>query len=205
MTHPLTNDTIIASAIMPPWAKLDNVFNAEEMEQLISYCGQFKLDEGLIGSFDKLKSDKELRKSQIKMLESNAETQWIFERLNAAIFDANSFFFRFDLVGYDFLQYTEYSNFGDNYGFHTDMSYGKDGRAEPHAHRKLSFSLILSDETEYQGADLEFMVSTDEKVKCQQKKGDLILFPAWVLHRVTPIISGTRKSLVGWVTGPKFK
>jgi hypothetical protein len=30
-------------------------------------------------------------------------------------------------------------------------------------------------------------------------------FPSYMVHRVTPITSGTRKAIVAWVTGPGFK
>jgi len=36
-------------------------------------------------------------------------------------------------------------------------------------------------------------------------RGALIAFPSYVLHRVTPIESGTAKSLVIWVNGPQFR
>jgi PKHD-type hydroxylase len=36
-------------------------------------------------------------------------------------------------------------------------------------------------------------------------RGTLIAFPSYVLHRVTPIISGTRKAVVVWTTGPRFR
>ena len=35
--------------------------------------------------------------------------------------------------------------------------------------------------------------------------GTVIAFPSYVLHRVTPIESGTRKALVIWVAGPEFR
>jgi PKHD-type hydroxylase len=38
-----------------------------------------------------------------------------------------------------------------------------------------------------------------------RERGVVIAFPSYVLHRVTPITSGTRKSVVIWITGPKFK
>jgi PKHD-type hydroxylase len=36
-------------------------------------------------------------------------------------------------------------------------------------------------------------------------RGTLVAFPSYLLHRVTPITSGTRKSLVAWVSGPVFR
>ena len=36
-------------------------------------------------------------------------------------------------------------------------------------------------------------------------RGCLIAFPANVLHQVTPIRSGVRRSLVVWAVGPEFR
>ena len=36
------------------------------------------------------------------------------------------------------------------------------------------------------------------------KKGAMILFPSFLLHKVSPVTKGTRNSLVGWVRGPNF-
>jgi PKHD-type hydroxylase len=33
----------------------------------------------------------------------------------------------------------------------------------------------------------------------------IIAFPSLFLHRVTPIVSGVRKALVIWATGPAFR
>jgi predicted 2-oxoglutarate/Fe(II)-dependent dioxygenase YbiX len=35
--------------------------------------------------------------------------------------------------------------------------------------------------------------------------GSLSVFPSYQLHEVTPVESGIRRALVGWVIGPKFK
>jgi PKHD-type hydroxylase len=70
--------------------------------------------------------------------------------------------------------------------------------------RKLSMVLQLSDPSEYDGGDLEFYVQS-EPIKAEKKKGIVYVFPSWVLHRVTPVTRGTRRSLVMWIAGPKFK
>ena len=33
----------------------------------------------------------------------------------------------------------------------------------------------------------------------------VLLFPSYLLHRVKPVTKGTRRSLVLWISGPKFK
>jgi len=37
------------------------------------------------------------------------------------------------------------------------------------------------------------------------KEGDVLIFPSWVQHFVTPIKSGTRKSMTTWIMGPRYK
>ena len=39
----------------------------------------------------------------------------------------------------------------------------------------------------------------------EMRKGTLILFPSFQLHRIAPVTKGVRKSLVVWVLGPKFR
>jgi hypothetical protein len=39
----------------------------------------------------------------------------------------------------------------------------------------------------------------------RRTRGAIIAFPSFFPHRVTPIISGTRKALVVWATGPEFR
>jgi PKHD-type hydroxylase len=70
--------------------------------------------------------------------------------------------------------------------------------------RKLSFSLILSDSSEYEGGDFEILHGSFPD-KLEQKRGRILAFPSYIVHRVTPIISGSRRSIVFWALGPKFK
>ncbi len=70
--------------------------------------------------------------------------------------------------------------------------------------RKLSLSLQLSDPARYQGCDLELSYG-DGVQQAPRSRGTVIAFPSYVLHRVTPIASGTRKSLVIWASGPDFR
>ena len=57
---------------------------------------------------------------------------------------------------------------------------------------------------EYEGGDFE-IGSGGEFKKLSKKKGSGILFPSFLMHRVTPITKGVRKSLVLWVGGESYK
>jgi PKHD-type hydroxylase len=67
--------------------------------------------------------------------------------------------------------------------------------------RKISASLLLNNESEYEGGDL---IILDETVKVK-KQGTIIVFPSFMAHRVTPVTRGVRYSAVCWMAGPKWK
>jgi len=70
--------------------------------------------------------------------------------------------------------------------------------------RKLSLVLQLTDPEEYEGGDLELMTSSDP-IAVLKQRGLISVFPSFVLHRVTPVTKGTRRTLVVWACGPEFK
>ena len=73
--------------------------------------------------------------------------------------------------------------------------------------RKISVSVILNDD--YEGGDLEFLVINAkgelEICKITPAVGSAIIFPSYIMHRVTPVTKGTRYSVVAWYGGPPFK
>ena len=71
--------------------------------------------------------------------------------------------------------------------------------------RKLSFSLQLSAAKDYKGGEVEFINSAGERYFAPKQKGTLIVFDSRTKHRVRTVKSGLRKSLVGWVVGPRWK
>lgn len=136
------------------------------------------------------------RKSRICWLSYNEKTSWIFHKLFKAVDDANSARFQFDLNGFfEHLQLTKYENGGGHYDWHEDSGGGN------FSIRKLSIIVQLSDPSEYEGG--EFEVFGDGKA--EKTKGTIFVMPSFVTHKVHPITSGTRFSLVAWVSGPSFR
>ena len=70
--------------------------------------------------------------------------------------------------------------------------------------RKLSISIQLNDPSEYKGGSFEFKELL-EKEQPKLLQGSVLVFPSFLQHRVTPIISGTRYSAVTWARGPAFR
>ena len=123
------------------------------------------------------------------------------------VMDVNSQRFNYDLRGYDRneFQYAHY-NVGDFYKWHVDA---KRINKEPFT-RKLSFSLVLNDD--YEGGVLEIATqnspTSDPPYNVYQvprQRATLIVFPSHLLHRVTPVTHGIRKSIVGWFVGPPLR
>tara|TARA_R100000655_G_scaffold51115_1_gene88739 strand:+ start:642 stop:1175 length:534 start_codon:yes stop_codon:yes gene_type:complete len=99
----------------------------------------------------------------------------------------------YNLTGMFPFQYSVY-NKDDHYDWHVDKRPVNQGEPE----KKLSFSLMLNND--YKGGELEFKDS-DESISLSLNKGDMVIFPSDLLHRVKPVLDGTRISLVGWLIG----
>jgi len=190
------------SQITFPYVTWDGSFSNEELDRIISYCDSAGTERGVtFGSSTKEEVEKH-RISNVKFHERNEETAWIFDKLNFIIQAANEQFYNFHLNGYPSFQYTTYDANG-RYDWHTDMSFGSkfDGDAEP---RKLSLTLLLNDE--FEGGQFQINNGKEESpIDVPIHKGRAVLFPSFMIHRVTPVTKGIRKSIVVWVLGPKFR
>lgn len=179
------------------WAYAPNCFTAEECDSIINLGSKLNLKEGMID--DGLSKNDDIRKSNVAFFDPKEEsTQWIFRRVTDFVNAINSKLWGYDLHYIETLQFTTYKDTNDFYGKHTDqMSTGIH-------YRKLSFSVQLSAPNAYEGADL-LMYFLDKPTPVNNQRGNIIFFPSFVLHEVTPLIKGERYSLVGWVCGPPFK
>jgi PKHD-type hydroxylase len=68
--------------------------------------------------------------------------------------------------------------------------------------RKISMTLLLSPENQFEGGDLELM--TPGK-KAKLKQGHAVIFASFINHRVAPVTRGVRQSLVMWFGGTPFR
>jgi len=68
--------------------------------------------------------------------------------------------------------------------------------------RKISMTLLLSPENQFEGGDLELMAKGK---RAKLKQGHAIIFASFLNHRVAPVTRGVRQSLVMWFGGTPFK
>jgi len=142
----------------------------------------------------------EVRRSPISWIRSDvADNRWIFERLAANITNINDQFFNYELTDIQSLQFTSYDAKEKGfYGKHIDMMYKGTGT------RKLSVTIQLSDDKDYEGGDLLLHYKNEPDIGFRNL-GTATFFPSWMLHEVTPVTKGKRYSLVAWIQGPRFK
>jgi PKHD-type hydroxylase len=181
------------------------------------------------------KFDDEMKDSQIDSGAVNKEkrnshnawvptTHWLGGFMWHYIQRANRENFLYDLTAVDgeAMQYTRYSE-GQFYGWHNDSDLP--GHYKPissntnnleemigdylHTNteyiRKLSFVLQLSNPDDYEGGNLQLMDEEGASYIAPRQQGTVILFDSRTQHRVQKVRSGVRKSIVGWVVGPRWK
>jgi len=143
---------------------------------------------------------KKIRRSQLSWLNKTQDTAWVFEKLGHIASSLNAQYYRFDLTGFgEPIQLTNYDQSEQGmYGWHVD--YG--GRIN--ISRKLSLVLQLTDPSQYEGGNLQ-VTTGGQPQTVRKQRGLVAAFPSYVLHQVTPVTSGSRQSLVAWVSGPPFK
>lgn len=175
------------------WAWWDNAFTEEELDLLQDLAKK----SSEIAQVGEKVENLDVRRTRISWLDYSEDNSWVFERLESVVQQVNKQYFNFKLDGFgEPFQLAEYdSEVKGHYEWHSDASKGYI--------RKLSCSLQLTDPEEYTGGDLQLMLSgniTDVK----KKRGLITFFPSWTVHRVTPVLTGSRQSLVSWITGPDF-
>ena len=185
-----------------PFTTWENGFTSEELDKLVAYGdAQVKLKATVGGSTEE-DDIKAIRESIVSWLSCQSETEWFFNRLSWITRQLNGQFYKFDLYGFcEDMQFTVYNGeTNGHYTWHVDAG-AKDSSMPP---RKFSLVLQLSDPTDYEGGDLQVFTSA-EPTSITKKRGLIAAFPSYTLHRVTPITSGIRKTLVVWASGPSFK
>ena len=143
-------------------------------------------------------SSLEIRKSNVSFLH-DASWDWLYEKLSSAVKYANVNNYSKVLYGISPLQYTEYDSvYKGFYKPHVD----NERDINTGLYRSLSFTLQLTDGDTYTGGDVK-IYSNNMCYVASRKMGVLTFFDSNILHEVTPVTSGFRKSLVGWVLGPR--
>ena len=118
----------------------------------------------------------EYRKSTVTWLPDEQRSLWLYDKISELAHTANTNMWNYEIWGYN----DQISN------------------------RKLSCVIQLSDPNDYEGGDLQ-LNNGSGVITIEKKKGRIIFFSSFVLHRVTPVTEGTRISLVTWLSGKNLR
>ena len=130
---------------------------------------------------------------------NNPEAVPMYKKLEEVLWMTNKRHFGFeDMCINEMAQYTEYPA-GGFYDWHMDCDLIM--AKEPPV-RKISMTLVLSAENEFEGGGLE--IAKPNQIY-KPKQGHAIFFASFINHRVVPVTRGIRKSLVMWFGGEPFK
>lgn len=177
-----------------------NFLSSSECDIISEKCIEYGFENAKIRMKNKTSGmDSDIRVSKLSYITTdNEEFYWLLDRIAQTVVKHNNEYFKFDIEGIqeDF-QFTQYNAPDGHYSYHTDkLLHDKV--------RKLTIVIQLTDPINYEGGELEICLG-DTPFVVPKEQGTLVLFPSYNLHRVKPTTSGTRHSLVGWVTGRPFK
>lgn len=173
---------------------IENTFNVEELEWINNLQALYPFQEATI-----VGQNNNIRKSEIKWMHLDDRSFWVYEKISQLAKQANDDIWKFNLHSIvDAIQYTVYHEGGGHYEWHVDIG------PDLINHRKISCTIQLSDHDEYEGGDFEIWTGGEFKTMPKQK-GCAIFFPSFLMHRITPITKGIRRSLVLWVGGDSYK
>ena len=177
------------------------IFTPKQCQDIINKGHQQKAEKALVGHKEKKEGayDTKKRITTISWIPFKAmpDMYRIIERTMKQV-NGNHF-------GYEGMtitepaQFTEYPK-GGFYDWHMDAEVNC--QYEPPV-RKISMTILLSPESEFEGGDLEFMAQGNKPPQLLQ--GQAIFFCSLIRHRVSKVKKGVRKSLVMWFGGPPFK
>ena len=197
------------------------IVKPEVCDEIITDCKSLGLERALINTNNKLIpykgsefiDDPQVRKTSVCFIKDkdNKINEFIWQFIR----EANAKQFNYDLDHFQPIQFAEYKG-SENYRAFYDWHQDSDGLQKGGEVRKLSLSLPLSDPDTFEGGKLEFYnggkslpdmgeIKGEKVTKDINSQGTVIVFDSRDWHRVSPMISGVRYSIVCWTVGPNFK
>jgi len=181
--------------------KPELMFTPQECKKVIDLTNDaYPVSASIGGNRDNTKIVRNIRSAEIYNIDYEKGTQWIYDKILAAVIHANTTHFDYEIAGlHHGLQLIHYSadeKIKGHYDWHIDAGNGEVST------RKISFTCQLSDPNTYTGCELIINNHTSELVGTREC-GSIHMFPSYMPHKVSPIISGNRYALVVWIHGSR--
>jgi PKHD-type hydroxylase len=175
--------------------------SAEQVARLVSLIDEARISQGRIAPGGPGAVVSAIRSGGVQWLGADEVGEPLYSHLfTLAVVASRELGWKFDLDGITpKVQATRYAAEGrEHYSWHMDWGLG------PVQIRKVAIVVHLSDADDYEGGALQ-LTNGPRPVEAVQRSGTCTVFPAFVLHRVTPVTAGTRLGAVLWALGPSFR
>jgi PKHD-type hydroxylase len=177
----------------PYYYDFGKVFSDEECDEILGYAGEFKTP--LLDGTDI--PNESYTNTKIAQIGLNEDTFQFYNFCTQKASEANKKTWKFDLSAslepIDVIQYDA----GGSMNWHMDYGPGMISR------RKINIIVQLSDINAYDGGWLDVM--TKPVMSMSKTRGTMIAMPSFIMHRVRPVTSGIRRSMVLYCHGTHFK
>jgi PKHD-type hydroxylase len=188
------------------WQLFEKALTPEECARIVHRGMSAVPQAATVGHGGTTGVNENIRVSQTAWLpRSDAELMPIFHRLYLMGKQANAYAYGLDLDDFQEVQFTVYDSARKgHYNKHIDLNWKPDHGKERAFQRKMSMVVQLSTPESYDGGRLE-LENDPLPADTFRNQGDVIFFPSWNPHAVTPVTSGVRYSLVSWFLGPPLR
>jgi PKHD-type hydroxylase len=174
-----------------------NVFSPEECLKIIN-CPDASEKQSIYTELGKY--DPSVKDIRARYLRKTPDTLWVWDRVFNYVWKINQDYYNFNisfLTDMHILQYSESSWFD----WHIDIT-----QNEAFSTRKISVVVFLSDRTDYVGGQLLLSLNDNPiSPMADMEQGSLVAFPSYQIHKVEPVTSGERYTLVAWAHGDSFR
>lgn len=179
------------------WWKWDSAVDVDFCDYVIKAANWNNASLGTYSSDAGYASDPCVRKTDVVFVDQLAPVSSTLQ--NFILLANKRAGWNYDITGFQDTQLGRYVEEG-HYDWHADTN-GTD--TDDGLQRKLTAVLLLNSPENFKGGDLEI----DPKNPRTPIKdvGGLVVFPSFLVHRVTPVLSGVRYTAVCWAIGPTFR
>lgn len=172
--------------------QIETVFNRDEVAGIRAMIARNRLEDGALSALGMARAVKANRQFDLVEADARALAQLTFTALKR-----NSLFHRFALPSDVSMPMINHYGVGMHYGPHYDSSVTP--AADGHEIRTdFSATIFVSDPDDYEGGELSFEWN-GARQRVKLPAGDMLLYPAGLLHEVEPVTRGARHAVVFWV------
>ena len=174
------------------------LFAPDECDRILKLAEGVAEKVGALGGDDGegMRQNEQLRTSRVRFLANNRKRKWVYTRVLQAAKSANEAkgWGLGSLESVEHVQVGVYhSSEAGHYNWHADA---EERAATDRDLRILSISVQLTHSGDYSGGDLQIGL-----LNVSRERGHGVIFASNQKHRVHPVTSGSRYSLVAWVQG----